>query len=181
LKIRDYARVVIDGIDGSGKSTLTKQVLEYLGDRAYYVPGYNRVEDLNKPPMEHWWMHQLAYNPPDKVIVHDRFFYPELVYGPVLRGTIASSESTRDYVHRFLRYRGFLIYCRPGIETLQIGVKSEPQMKGVVERFDDLLTAYDNLMIDEAVNMGDRFFRYNWTNDDSISRLFKALAGYLYQ
>lgn len=181
MKMRDYARIVIDGMDGSGKSTLTKQVIDYLGERAYYVPGYNRVEDLNKPPMEQWWMHQLAYNPPDKVVVHDRFFYPELVYGPVLRGNIAAAESTVDYVRRFLRYRGFLIYCRPDYQTISKGVQSELQMEGVIEKFDDLLHAYDDVMIEEAVSMGDRFFRYNWKNDDSAFRLFQALAGYLYQ
>jgi thymidylate kinase len=41
VKLKPYTRIVIDGMDGSGKTTLTNQIMEWLGDRGYLVVGYN--------------------------------------------------------------------------------------------------------------------------------------------
>jgi thymidylate kinase len=180
MKIRDYARIVIDGMDGSGKSFLTNQVMAYLGEQGHYIPGYNRVVG-EKPPMPQWWMDQLAYNPPGKVVVHDRFFYPELVYGPVLRHRLAMDKGTQSYVQNFLRNRAFLIYCRPPIAIISEGIEKEHQMKGVKENFGDLIMTYDQLMIDEGNIMEGRFMKYDWTEPTGLAKLLSRLAGYIYQ
>jgi hypothetical protein len=125
-------------------------------------------------------MEKLGYNPVDKVVVHDRFFYPEFVYGPVLRGGTQGSRWEHNYVRDFLRSRAFLIYCRPPIGVLRDGAISNPQMKGVLERFDDLLLHYDQLMIDEAPHYNGRFVRYDYTNNFHLDILLKKLAGYIY-
>jgi len=180
VKIRDYARIVIEGIDGSGKSYLANQVLSYLGEQGHYIPGYNRVIG-HKPPMPQWWMDQLAYNPVGKVVVHDRFFYPELIYGPVLRGTLVMDQSVQRYVQEFLRHRALLIYCRPPISTISKGIEKEHQMKGVKEHFNDLLLAYDQLMINEANVMDGRFHKYDWTEPTGLAKLLYRMAGYIYE
>lgn len=180
MKIKDYARIVIEGMDGSGKSYLTNQILSYLGEQGHYIPGYNRVVG-EKPPMPQWWMDQLNYNPPGKVVVHDRFFYPELVYGPVLRKKIAVDPGTRSYVQEFLRHRAFLVYCRPPIVIIEQEIHKEHQMKGVKENFSQLIMEYDQLMIDEANAMEGRFLKYDWTEPTGLAKLLSRLAGYIYQ
>lgn len=179
MKIRPYSRIIVEGMDGSGKTTLVNQLVEYLGDRGELVPGYNRTPDP-KSPMPQWWMEQLARNPVDKVVVHDRFFYPELVYGPLLRGRVNMDGPTRAYVQEFLRKYAFLIYCRPNIETLVQGFTVEPQMDGLQEAFHELLLSYDELMISEAPHYNGRFMRYDWKDDRAMMRLMSQLAGYFY-
>lgn len=181
MKIRPYSRIVVEGMDGSGKTTLVNNLVEFLGDRAYPVPGYNRVPAGLKPPMQRWWMEQLAHNPVGQVVVHDRFFYPELVYGPILRGKVIMDESTQAYVQNFLRERAFLIYCRPKIEVIKVGVTKEEQMTGVREKFHDLLQRYDEVMIEEAPHYNGRFFRYDWTDEKGLVRLAQRLSGYFYE
>lgn len=180
MKIRDYARIVVEGMDGAGKSYLTNQILTFLGEQGYYVPGYNRVAG-EKPPMPQWWMDQLSYNPLGKVVVHDRFFYPELVYGPVLRKRLAMDQPTQRYVQDFLRHRAFLIYVRPPIEVISKGIEKEHQMEGVKEHFNELLVQYDQIMIDEGNAMDWRFVKYDWTEPSGLAKLFKRLAGYIYE
>jgi thymidylate kinase len=180
MKIRPYSRIVVEGMDGSGKTTLVKQLEEYLGDRGHFVPGYNRVK-TDKPPMQQWWMEQLAENPINQIVVHDRFFYPELVYGPVLRGRMNMDPSTRSYVQNYLRLHGFLIYCRPPTSVVSREVHKEDQMKGVIEKFHDLLIKYDRVMIDEAPFYNGRFAKYDWTATSGLTDLLKRLTLYIYE
>lgn len=180
MKIKPYSRILVDGMDGSGKTTLVQQILTLLGDNAEYVPGYNRTPEP-KSPMQTWWMEHLARNPVDKVVIHDRFFYPELVYGPVLRGFVAASDSTLNYVQDFLRTHGFLIYCRPPIEVLKEGIEVQPQMEGVKEMFHDLLLAYDQMIIQEAPHYNGRFVKYDWSDEAALSKLIEKLVGYIYE
>lgn len=176
MKTKAYARIVVEGMDGSGKTTLVEQLQDYLGDRGYIISGYNRIEG-DKPPIQQWWMEQLAFNPVGQVVVHDRFYYPELVYGPVLRNKIAVDLSTKLYVENFLRNNALLIYCRPPTGVLSQSIHEEDQMEGVIERFTDLLVAYDRLMIKEAPLYNGRFIKYDWNN---LMGLLNKVAGYIY-
>lgn len=180
MKIRPYTRIVIEGMDGSGKTTLVNQLMEHFGDTAHLVPGYNRYPNP-KPPMDRWWMEQLGSHPLGKIIVHDRFFYPEFVYGPILRGRIQAEDSTVEYVQKFLREHAFLIYCRPPVEVLKEGIDVEPQMEGVKNMFNDLLSAYDRMIIDEAPHYDGRFVKYDWSDDQAMAKLFMRLTGYIWQ
>lgn len=179
MKIQPYKRIVIEGMDGSGKSTLVNQLMEHYGDQAHLIPGYNRYPDP-KSTMDRWWMEQLATHPVGKIVIHDRFFYPEFVYGPTLRGYINAESSTVQYVQSFLREHAFLIYCRPPVEILKEGIEAETQMVGVKEMFNDLLSAYDNMIITEALHYGGRFMKYDWSDDQAMLKLITRLVGYLY-
>lgn len=177
--IKPYSRVVVEGMDGSGKSTLLKQLKTHFEDAAVLVPGYNRVEG-EKPAIDQWWQEQIAINPGETVIIHDRFFYSEFVYGPILRGTTQGSWPTVEYMKQFLRDRAFLIYCRPPVEVIRSGFKSQPQMEGIAERFNDLLSQYDGLMNEESTFMEGRFFKYDYTDEGDLGELLTMLEGYLY-
>ena len=180
MKIRPYRRIVIEGMDGSGKTTLVKQLMQHYGDNAHLVPGYNRYPEP-KPPMDRWWMEQLARHPVGKIVIHDRFFYPEFVYGPQLRGYVNAEPPTIEYVQKFLREHAFLVYCRPPVDVLRQGVEVEPQMEGVKDMFIDLLGAYDTMIIDEAPHYGGRFIKYDWSEDQAMAKLMMRLNGYLWQ
>lgn len=178
MEIRPYSRIVVEGMDGSGKSTLLRQLKLTFREQAILVPGYNRVEG-EKPAIDIWWEQQVGMNPNDAVLIHDRFFYSEFVYGPILRGTTHAAWPTVEYLKKFLRDRAFLIYCRPPVEVIRSGFKAEPQMDGIEKHFHQLLTAYDSLMGYEATFMQDRFFKYDWTEEGDLGDLLTMLEGYL--
>lgn len=178
MKFRPYARILIDGMDGSGKTTLADQLMEFLGDNGHLIVGYNRDHTPGKSPMPTWWMEKLAENPMEKVVVHDRFFYPEFVYGPVLRNKMDMPVAVRKYVQEFLRKYAFLIYCRPPAQIIDRDSKTNDQMIGVHEKFKDLLIAYDKLMLEEAPHYNGNFMKYDWT--EGIQPLLKRVMRYIY-
>ena len=181
MKIRPYARVIVEGMDGSGKTTLVRQLDAYFGEQVIVVPGYNRTPDP-KSPMPQWWMEQLAVNRPGQFAMHDRFFYPELVYGPVLRGSVNAEKWVLDYVLKFLRAHAMIIYCRPPTEVITRGIEVEDQMEGVKPHLHDLLIKYDHVMVGEAAHLAPtgRFISYDWTQDDAMMRLIRRMTGYVY-
>lgn len=171
VHMRDYPRIIVEGMDGSGKSTLAKKLFETIPNL-----DYTRNERGPRDDLAEWWMDQLWWNPNKPIPLNDRFFYPELVYGPVLRGGLSVSQATVAYVQEFLRAHAFLIYCRPPINTIRQGIEMDQQMTGVKENFGVLLAGYDNLMKEEFRHYPlDRFVKYDWTSD----RAFKSLMGRL--
>lgn len=173
--MRDKARIVIEGMDGSGKSTLVKQLLDHYGAKFEYVRTLGP-----KPELGQWWMEQLGHNPQGRAQLHDRFFYPEVVYGPVLRGKISVEGHIMQYVSEYLRANAILVYCRPRVETIEKGILAADQWPGVKENFHALLKAYDDCMIHEGDWYGeDRFFLYDWEDDRGMLQLVMKLEGYL--
>jgi polyphosphate kinase 2 (PPK2 family) len=174
--MRANARVVVEGMDGSGKTTLVKKILAGLGPEISYLvrndSGPNR--DLKK-----FWYDSLSVNPKGLVAVHDRFFYPEVVYGPVLRGKLSVDGGTIEYVSEHLRHFALLIYCRPDIEVIKQGIEVESQWPGVKEHFFELIEQYDRVMVSEAEIYQDRFFKYDWKADEADLNLLEALEDYL--
>jgi hypothetical protein len=174
--LRENARIVVEGIDGSGKSTLVRKLLDGFGPEIAYLVLNDRGPDRD---LGTFWYDSLGNNPAGRVAIHDRFFYPELVYGPVLRGRYSVEPGTIQYVSQYLRHFAFLIYCRPDDEAILIGVEAEQQMPGVKENLPSLLHQYDEIMAGELPLYRERFFLYDWRDDEADPRLLAALTGYL--
>ena len=174
--MRENARIIVEGLDGSGKTTLVNSLLELSG-----FPKFERVrnEKGSHPDLDHWWMYQLDKKD-EGIPLHDRFFYPELVYGPVLRGGIGTDPGITDYVHRHLRSFSFLIYCRPPDARIRMALsENREQWPGVRENFTTLLARYDEVMDDEAGVYGPRFFVYDYTKIYSQVAILSALEDYI--
>lgn len=178
--MRENARIVVDGMDGAGKSTLVDQIIS-LGEGAAF-PKFRKIrndKNLRGKELSTWWIEQLDQSAPE-LPVHDRFFYPELVYGPVLRGFVGTDPGTNDYVHRYLQQFAFLVYCRPPATNIRLSLAQDRQQwPGIREHHEELLHQYDLLMDHEAVVYGPRFFVYDFTRIDSQVRFLSALEEYL--
>lgn len=104
--------IVIEGPDGSGKTTLAKQLAERFG-LTYHHEG-PPPKDI--PALEHYGA--VLENLRQEKVVFDRFALGERVYGPVLRGVDGLGEEGWNLIQRLFRATNvFTILCLPAYDT----------------------------------------------------------------
>ena len=72
--------IIVIGLDNTGKTTLVNHLSE-----KFNVPIAQRYHTLPPKDGEDWtsWLREQIESTDE--VIHDRFFFDELVYGPVLR------------------------------------------------------------------------------------------------
>ena len=168
---RQPHRIIVEGMDGSGKSTL-------IADLTHRFP---KLEIVTRPqgiPFNTWWPFEMERTSERPIPIHDRFFYSELVYGPILRGRIEVNTELLNTVVWFLRSVAMLIYVRPHSDTIRANCIGLPQMEGVLANFQQLLESYDKVMMAEIAWYGDRFYHYDW-NSGHNGDVIQAVDHYL--
>lgn len=173
--MRQDKRIIVEGFDGAGKTTLISKLIydfDYQFDLIRNELGPD--QDFNK-----WWPEQLERPKSAVIPIHDRFFFSELIYGPILRGSIAADEGVVGTTLWFLRNTAFLIYARPASDIILTSLKMNDQMSGVREKSLALLGSYDNLMASEMGWFDGRFARYDWTDPTSYPQLEEMVRSYL--
>lgn len=168
-------RIIIEGMDGSGKTTLIGQLTERIPE-LFVVPGLGSSDDFPDRLAE---LVDEQQDEDGRTPIHDRLFFSELVYGAVVRGKVNLPAESLQNFGWFFRSTAFLVYCRPPADELREGVKAKPQMPGVISRYQQLLEAYDQLMVQERNWFGPRFFHYSWTRPEELVQLTDRLRGYL--
>jgi thymidylate kinase len=163
-------------MDGAGKTTLINNLKYGLDDVQLEVV---RNPHDDKQNFSEWWPEVADRQKSSIVPIHDRFFFSEIVYGPVLRGYINAPETLVTNIAYFLRNTALLIYARPHSDILREGVKSNQQMNGVHAHFQELLEMYDNVMMVEKQWFGDRFIRYDWNTEGSYQEVETTVRAYL--
>lgn len=166
-------RIVIEGMDGAGKSTLAADLVEWAHPAKLVRNELGPRDDLYE-----WWQSELNLKMAS-TLVYDRFFYPELVYGPILRGRVKVPWVQIFSVMQSLRSQAFLIYCRPALHKIEGGAQTKEQWPGVMDNFQALLGAYDAIMIGEIPWYGTRFFRYDWEQEGALDALKESLQEYI--
>lgn len=152
--------IIVEGPDGSGKSTLIKKLEESMGIEAKHDGGPPKtVGELEE---------RLIHSPSHKLL--DRWSgISELVYGTVLRGKcMMPKHEIMQYIHD---HKPTIIYCRPPngvLETNLIALertkahKSEEHCREVRERFWKIVEEYD-LLMKVLLNMGIVVTTYDYT------------------
>lgn len=169
---RQPHRIIVEGMDGAGKTTL-------IDELQLHFPGLQRIVRPQGRPLNDWWPEEMDRQRIDPVPIYDRFFYSELVYGPILRGKFEPDLVLINNVAWFLRSVAFLIYVRPHSSVIRENVRESQQMVGVKDNFSELLEAYDNVMEVEKQWYKDRFFHYDWRKPGDDFTLQSALRKYL--
>lgn len=172
-------RIIVEGPDNSGKTTLISKLCNTMIGKILYGPVVNTAgpnADFDK-----FWLEQLPVSgvPFGLMPIHDRFFYSELVYGPVIRGSIRGKGSTLLKVLNELRYDALLIYARPPLHVMTDTLGDREQMAGVRERMVDLVEEYDGVMTQELPHYGARFLPYDFTNLEAAEAVSKTVRRYL--
>ena len=136
--------VVIEGCDGSGKTSLVHELRRNVGD-SYCLsistsrPRYD--EDISSFLMAIAGLKAMI---PGHVIL-DRFHpISELVYGSVLRGKPYSIQALQD--RAAFQMVDLIVYCRPPVSQMVANLDKNPQMGGVREHMVELAERYDQLM-----------------------------------
>jgi thymidylate kinase len=163
-------------MDGAGKSYLINHLIHKFSSTQFeaIVNDKGPEQDFNS-----WWPEMLDREKSHVVPIHDRFFYSELVYGPILRGSIEASPTVIQNVTWFLRSTALLIYARPSVDTIRSQILSRPQMNGVHQHFQELLELYDKLMMEERNWYGSRFIHYVGGNGTELERIDYLVGAYL--
>lgn len=168
-------RIIIEGADGTGKTTLISSLQAEFPNRLVLIR--NSKED--KQDFDNWWMDELNYDHSPVVPIHDRFYYSELVYGPLLRGKINGKKSVHNTVRQNLRAEALLIYCRPTYSKIREGVQTNPQMEGVSDHLMEIVERYDKLMGFEDYHFNRRSIMYDYSFKSSYEAVVRRVKEYL--
>jgi predicted HAD superfamily Cof-like phosphohydrolase len=134
------AIIIVEGVDGSGKTTLINKLQKDLNVITIKSPrpkDYQDCKDLLARTL------LLAEN---TNILCDRIgIISEPIYGPICRNTLGFPPKSE--AEQMLKCMNpVIIHCHPSIETCEENIKDNPQMAGVKEHLIKLHNAYDEWM-----------------------------------
>jgi shikimate kinase len=161
--------VILEGMDGAGKSALYETMTEKWGLRG---SGHDGGPPVNAADV---W-ERLAMFAAQSPTVRDRCpAVSDVVYSRVLgRGTKVPEERTRAWLRYF---RPFVIYCRPPLATVMahtVQVKPHKTSEFVAEiqdRRESLYDTYDQVLAEHADADLIDGFQYDWTIDSTARAL----------
>lgn len=133
--------IVLEGVDGSGKTTLAK-----ILSRDLELPIASRVvkSEEGPPPKQElvkWLYKELADETPK---IYDRFpIYSDPIYTAILKREPNIGKGAVRYFHE--NYTPFLVLCDPGWSKVKESALNEPQMDGVHTHLESLYSQYRKL------------------------------------
>ena len=136
--------IIIEGIDGGGKSTLLKTLQKQYPE----LPVSPRVVGKDTHALVDlrvWVEASLAQGFQEKFF--DRYrLVSEFIYGPILRGVPEPGFSDFRWVKgalmSFYELNPIIIYCIPPLETVKANLEGDPDNTAVVEHIPAIYSAY---------------------------------------
>ena len=156
-------KIIVVGMDNTGKTTLVNQLSEYFKCESIKSlgPGYSRQEMIEE-------VKRKLELPGIKIL--ERFsILEECVYGKVLRNNQKFTLDDMDWIRD---YDFVIIYCRPDDDVIY-NFGDREQMVGVIEERDKLVKEFDDLMI-EVARRGFVVIPYDWTKTNYGSIIEKV-------
>lgn len=103
--------VVLEGVDGSGKSSLADAIAREIQDRTGEPVEQHHHGPLERDPVDEYVFDIQDYFPGSgRHLVIDRLHWGELVYGPIYRDKSAVSEAQFRWIELWLQSRGAAIF-----------------------------------------------------------------------
>lgn len=170
--------VVVEGPDGAGKSTLIDNLR--LSCEKHYVTlrRSGPPKDLEEIKCIVSWIERFHPSYPTPLIMDRHPFISEAIYGNLLRGQSLMQDyyQMHDIDMHFRGHINRIIYCRPPSGIIHKKLHENPQLKGVVERIDEIIRMYDSTMryINHA---GCPVVEYDWSAGHEPSYLEALFFG----
>lgn len=158
--------ILILGMDNTGKTTLSKELLENLKNDFKLLN--SKGPNQTKEEMENFIKNNLKK---DENLIFDRFcFFEEMVYGKILRGK--SKFNYKDKIFKFIIENDpIIVYCRPNKKIIN-NWQNREQMDGVIDNSNQLLKQYDKV-IKKAKKYNLRVIKYDYTKENVFNVISK--------
>jgi hypothetical protein len=155
-------RIILEGPDGSGKTTLREQLIEMF-PQLIVMPSFK--DSRGKLSYPEWLKKQMFMDKEIGILLYDRFYYSELVYGPILRGKVDIPQPLKVTTARVLEDTAFLIYCNLDYSELVKYVTTQPQMEGVLPNLGEIYRSFERIIGDVYARYwhSRRYLYYDWT------------------
>lgn len=136
--------IIIEGPDGSGKTTLANKIKEQTG---YMLLHRSHQTDANAESLFDEYVQVIKAG---KNCIMDRGWYSEMVYGPVMRGVSIITYPQMYELERLLAKNGaLLIHCTAPEQTLwKRCLKRGEDYVTKREAFSKICSGFDALMYD---------------------------------
>lgn len=146
--------IIIEGMDGSGKTSLAQKLSFRLGNvpikRFVTSDGPTNYDLLVKrAKIALMDLHSQVTQNRRPVVIYDRFpLISEAVYGSILRGRNSFGDEWTSLIDLLLALDPIIVYCRPRIDLILQNIRetADNQMDGVVSKALELINAYDELI-----------------------------------
>lgn len=155
--------ILVEGCDGSGKSTLIEHARGNQKDHYFLIARASRYQPSIKTALNYLaWIKHCPYD-----LVLDRLhFVSDRVYGPILRNEDVFKALPLSFGTQSMN---LIIYCRPPLTTVLANLSGKKHLAGVAEQAERIYNAYDEVMAG-INNLGiTRVLRYNYTDDEPVS------------
>jgi len=172
-------RVIVEGPDGGGKSTLIRRLVEHTGLRI--AP---RASDSAKGPLDDLTSYidaDLLHHDGISTIYDRHPLISEFVYGPAIRGhlkftpdEILDVKWLIDRLSMFRDYNPVMIYCLPPFHTVWQNTHSRRtvQMPGVCNNIRQIYELYLVLYAQDAA-AGRRVHHYDYTQSGNYFKILR--------
>lgn len=166
--------IIVEGMDGTGKTTLVQQLAYRLKIRPIKFVGSLGPSDdymqalINPTKLEITELETVSAKGGAIKRIYDRFpLISEAVYGSILRGRNCFGGLHYSLMSRLLALKTVIIYCRPDRGVIMNNIQQGPQMNGVREHFGELLDAYDKFFLELTESpMNSYITIFDYTRDE---------------
>lgn len=160
--------IIIEGCDGSGKTTLASDLLKHgVVDKCLESPRRTKRENET---LANATYRCLDFNTHNRGICVDRLIFSELVYGPLLRQRVEWNHfDTVNLIKRSISLPNITVFCIVNPDEIRFKPDENPD---VVEKAEILVKDYmDWLRLVRSLSMNNNVFHYRWTTEGSLERL----------
>jgi hypothetical protein len=158
--------IIVEGVDGAGKTTLIRQLKEVIPELIVLPSPFTIGGDFFQDCAIYLQKYKES-----KVHIVDRFFFSELVYGPLRRSKLLMDSDQIGVTSRFIEKYGCpIIWCHPPFDVVIDGVANQPTDIG--QNIGCYYLYYESIMPFYWRQM----FEYDWTDKNGFNYLLEFLG-----
>lgn len=159
----------MEGCDNTGKTTLIENLIAELEPYLHSVKSSGPGEDLGERIIS-------ALKENDITAIHDRFFFSELVYGPIMRGKISITPDQMKQIHSLMAsVNPLIIWCSRPLKDIAASFLERPQMEGTHIKLREIEEAYYRVMVGLHNEKGYNLMVYNYQRKGDYEKIAEAV------